>query len=95
MKYSPWSYNETVAQDFHPRTREEALELGARWEESMPGTFGKGTIKPEFVSDNINEILNAKFAKEITKSSAKNLRFIKNSGFLCRGSVRRAVIARE
>ena len=80
MKYSPWSYNETVAQDFYPRTREEALKLGARWEESMPGTFGKGTIKPEFVSDNINEIFECEICSRNYKIISQEFAFYKKLG---------------
>lgn len=75
MKYSPWSYNETIAQDFYPLVREEALKLGARWEDNMPGTFGKGTIKTGNIPDNIKlvspEISNEIFECEICSRNYK------------------------
>ncbi len=30
---SPWSYNETLAQEYFPLTKEEAISLGYRWKD--------------------------------------------------------------
>jgi len=32
MSISPFGYNETSAQDYHPKTKGEALEIGAKWQ---------------------------------------------------------------
>jgi len=53
---SPFSYNETQAQVYFPKTKEEVLNEGFTWREDMPGTFGKETIKPEDLPDSIDNI---------------------------------------
>lgn len=53
IKYAPWAYNETVVNDFYPKTREKVLALGWKWEDNLPGTFGKGTIKKETLPEDI------------------------------------------
>ncbi len=53
---APWAYNETVAQDNFPMTKEEALSLGFNWRDNLQKTEGKETLKPEEIKDNINEI---------------------------------------
>ncbi len=53
---SPFGYNETQGQIYMPLTKEEALAHGYRWEDLMPGTFGKETITPEQISDDIKDI---------------------------------------
>jgi hypothetical protein len=53
---SPYSYNETMAQEFFPLTKEEALAQGFRWEDDIQMTKGKETIQPEEIPDHINDI---------------------------------------
>jgi hypothetical protein len=53
---SPFSYNETQAQVYFPKTKEEVLNAGFTWREDMPGTFGKETIVPEDLPDSIDDI---------------------------------------
>jgi hypothetical protein len=36
MSISPWPYNQSVAQDYQPLTKEEALTLGAKWADEQP-----------------------------------------------------------
>ncbi|MEK7085687.1 MAG: hypothetical protein AAB953_01590, partial [Patescibacteria group bacterium] len=55
LKYAPWSYNETIANDFYPRSKEEILSIGGRFEENLPGTFNKGTVKSDKIQDSIFE----------------------------------------
>lgn len=42
---SPFGYNETLAKEYYPMTRDEALSRGFRWQEQTTGTFGKETIR--------------------------------------------------
>lgn len=53
MGISPWAYNETIAMDFYPKTKEESTAIGARWNDNTPGTFGKETITniPDSITD--------------------------------------------
>ncbi len=62
---APFGYNETLACDFFPLSKEEALKRGYKWQEQVTGTYSKETIAKgntpntiENVSDNIlQEIL--------------------------------------
>lgn len=53
---SPFSYNETQAQVYFPLAKEEALNAGYTWKDSLPGTYGKETINPEDLPDSIDEV---------------------------------------
>ncbi len=61
---SPFGYNETVAQIYMPLTKEEALTRGFRWNDNMPGTYGKGTVDMDKIPDDIKDIPDS-FTKEI------------------------------
>lgn len=52
----PVYYNETQGQYYEPMTKEEVLLRGWQWEDKVPGTFGKETIRPEELPDTIDEI---------------------------------------
>lgn len=53
---APVSYNETQGNLYSPLTREEVLSKGWKWEDQIPGTFGKETIAPEDLPDSIKEV---------------------------------------
>ncbi|MCE9548911.1 hypothetical protein K8Q98_00720 [Candidatus Nomurabacteria bacterium] len=53
---APFAYNETIAQDNFPLTREEALAKGLRWEDDIQKTEGKETIKPRDIPDHIKDV---------------------------------------
>lgn len=38
---SDFAYNETMAQEFFPLTKEQALAAGWTWQDNLPGTYGK------------------------------------------------------
>ncbi|MBI2639259.1 hypothetical protein HYW83_06780 [Candidatus Peregrinibacteria bacterium] len=46
MNIAPYSYNETVAQEYFPLTKETAENSGLAWKENLPWTTGKETIEP-------------------------------------------------
>jgi hypothetical protein len=50
---APFAYNESIAQDNFPLTKEEALARGFRWEDDIQKTEGKETLKREEIRDNI------------------------------------------
>lgn len=58
VELCPFGYNETMAQVHMPLTKEKALELGFKWEDKIPGVFGKETLKPEQIPDNIADTFN-------------------------------------
>ncbi|MBI5139562.1 hypothetical protein HZA26_03060, partial [Candidatus Nomurabacteria bacterium] len=53
---APFAYNETIAQDNFPLTKDEALAKGYKWEDDIQKTEGKETIKLEDVPDNIKDV---------------------------------------
>ena len=53
---APFAYNETIAQDNMPLTKEEAIAQGFRWEDDIQMTKGKETLKPEDIPDHIKDV---------------------------------------
>lgn len=53
---SLYCYNETVAYEYYPLTKEEVLAKGWKWQDNLPGTFGKETMKPESIPDDIKDV---------------------------------------
>jgi len=62
----PFAYNETIAQDNMPLTKEEALAQGFRWEDDVQITKGKETLQPEEIPDHIKDVKD-EITKEILK----------------------------
>ena len=59
--YSPpeiafFAYNETIAQDNYPLSKEQAIAEGFRWEDNIPRTKDQETLKPEQVPDHIKDV---------------------------------------
>lgn len=87
IKYSQSAYNETSAQIWYPKTKEEVLKNGWQWQDDLPGTFGKETIKEvaddiEYVPDSIlKEILACESCKKNYKIIPQELRFYKRHKF--------------
>jgi len=63
---SPVCYNETQGNYYMPMGKKEVLSRGWRWEENLPGTFGKETVQQNKIKDSINDI-----TEEITKEILK------------------------
>jgi len=63
---APFAYNETIAQDNFPLTKEEAIKEGYKWEDDIQITKGKETQKPEEIEDNIKNVSDS-ITKEILK----------------------------
>ncbi len=57
-KISPFGYNETVAQDYFPLTKEEALAKGYKWQE-IPTPEHKPTIQAHNLPDHIKDAGNS------------------------------------
>ena len=73
-----FAYNETIAQDNMPLTKEEALKRGFRWQEDLQMTTGKETLKPEQIPDHIKDVIE-NILKEILAciSCGRNYRITK------------------
>lgn len=63
-RIAPFAYNETVAQDYMPLTKNEALAQGYRWQDDLPHTAGKETMASERLPDHIANCTTA-ITKEI------------------------------
>jgi len=76
---SLFAYNETVAQDNFPLTKEEAIQLGYRWQDNLQMTRGKETIKsweiPDHIKDVKDSILNEVFTCD---SCGRNYKLIQS-----------------
>ena len=70
---SPFGYNETQGQVYMPMAKDEALTGGWKWEDLIPGTFGKETIKPEDIPNSINDI-----SDSLLKEALKCIKCTKN-----------------
>lgn len=55
-EFAPFAYNESIAHDNMPITKEEALAQGFRWEDDIQKTEGKETLKPEEIPDHIKDV---------------------------------------
>ncbi len=78
MQDSPYAYNETIAQQWYPKTKEEVLERGWRWCDDLPGKYDPPTIQwvdvPDDIKDTSEDSLKNIFACAQCK---KNYRIIK------------------
>jgi hypothetical protein len=96
-KFSPFCYNESVAQDEFPLSKEEAYKNGFSWQESFTKTEGKETSKeiPDNIEDVdasiINEILACRLCGRNYKITENELNFYKKNSiplphecFFCR-----------
>lgn len=80
VKFSPFAYNESVAMDYFPLKKEEALERGYRWRDEDKAEFRPATYKPaaniEEVPDSIcNEILSCEVSGRNYKIMPSELKF--------------------
>lgn len=53
---SLFGYNETVAEVYMPLEKEEVLAKNFKWNEDLPGTYGKGTLATEDIPDDIKDV---------------------------------------
>ena len=61
---SQFGYNETVAHQYFPLSKEEALAQGFRWQDNLPGTRGKETVALSHIADRVDDAPDS-FSKEI------------------------------
>ena len=76
---APVYYNETQGNLYMPLTKEEVLARGWQWEDNMPGTFGKETVKSTDIPDKIEDVPDD-YLKEIFACAdcTKNFNITKN-----------------
>lgn len=76
---SPFGYNETLAKEYFPMTRDEAIEKGYRWQENNTGTFGKETVTEENIPNTCEKLGDAVLAEIFAcNECGKNFRIVRN-----------------
>ena len=100
---SNFGYTETMAQEYFPLTKEEALAKGFKWWDKLQKTSGKKTLKKEQIPDSIkdvsdsilNEVLACEECERNYKIVKDELTFYRKHGvpiprkcFYCRNSAR-------
>ncbi len=55
-KLSHFGYNETIAMEYFPLTKEEAINNGFKWWDDVQKTINKETLKKEQIEDSILEV---------------------------------------
>lgn len=78
---SPFSYNESMAQDYFPMTKKEALGAGYSWYD-RPFREYKITLDAKDIPQNINDV-DENITKEIIQCSSQNSLELKNKYPLC------------
>ncbi len=73
---TPFGYNETLAVENFPLTKEEALKQGFKWEDLSRGTFGKETIKWENAPDSIKDTEGIDVPKQIFACQSCNKNYL-------------------
>ncbi len=79
-------YNESHAQEFFPLSKEQAVEQDWQWQENLPGTFDKETLKtiPDDISEIedsiLKEVLKCKKCERNYKLAEAELEFYKQRG---------------
>ncbi len=56
VELAPFAYNETIAQDNMPLSKEEVLAQGWKWEDDIQKTEGKETMSPGEIPDHIKDV---------------------------------------
>ncbi len=67
---SPFAYNETIAQEYFPLTKEEAKKKGYRWKEREKRNYNI-TLKTEDIPDNIKDVDNS-ILKEVIECATNS-----------------------
>lgn len=76
---SPVGYNETQGQLYMPMLKEEVLERSWKWEENIPGTFGKETIPSARIPDKIEDVPDSYLSEVfVCTECSKNYNITKN-----------------
>jgi len=68
IELSPFSYNETIAQEYFPLTKEKAIEQGYSWYEKPKSEY-KPTIKAKDLPDHIKDVKDS-ITKEIIECAS-------------------------
>ena len=56
VNISPFAYNESLAQDYFPQSKEEVLQKGLTWSDELPQTKDRQSVDWEKIDDNIKKV---------------------------------------
>jgi hypothetical protein len=75
---SPFGYNESLACEYFPLTRDEAIKKGLKWQDELSGSYNKETLLHTQIPDHIKDV-NDSICKEILacKITGQNYKIIK------------------
>ncbi len=77
-RLSPFGYNETMAQDYYPMKRDEAVAGGWLWNDRVPGRFDRGDIDMKQIADCVKNISEDIVKKTLTcEQCKKNFKILK------------------
>ena len=73
---APFSYNESIAQEYMPLSRDEAIKRGLRWKDNFPppAVLGEMVLPPATITESSDSVLQQTFCCEL---SGKPYRIIK------------------
>lgn len=72
VKYSPFAYNESVASDYYPLSKEEAMKRGYRWKDDDKTEFKPSSfVPPEKIEEVKDDICNEILACEVSGRNYK------------------------
>lgn len=78
VETSVFCYNETTAQEYFPLSKEEVLPHNWKWQDEMPGTYGKETTSWDAVPDDICDVRDSICSETFAcQKTGKNFRIIK------------------
>lgn len=79
VRYSPFAYNETAAQDFFPITEDRATQCLWTWRKILPGAYGKENALIEDLPDDISDVKIEEWEGKIIrcKQCSRNFKFVK------------------
>jgi hypothetical protein len=67
FQISPFAYNETIAQEYFPLTKDQALQIGSRWKDEQDSSPGQSTfVPPEDIREVNAKICNQTLQCEVT-----------------------------
>ena len=76
---SNFGYNETMAQEYFPLTKEEAIKCGFNWWDDVQKTTGKGTLITTDIPDSINDVPDSILDEVLTCTEcSRNYKIIRN-----------------
>ncbi|MFA5995370.1 MAG: hypothetical protein WC801_02920 [Patescibacteria group bacterium] len=79
MDISPWAYNETIANDYYPKNKDEISRLNGKWEDTLPGSYHQETLTMDKLPNAIKEVSDVMLEAVLScMNCSRNFRIIKH-----------------